>query len=346
MRRTLIPALLVAGACAGTALCQDRLAVLEFLARQSTYCIAGAPAVITLQEEMAGRAVLLEYDFDAPLATGRFQCYRAADPYGGYLPLVMVGSGFRTSSGPVDYEPVYRGMIEQELARAPDAAVTAYSRRQGNALRLYVEAENRTGAALGPANESAIWVIVWENGRIRLTNTLVRSVVKSPLAASVPPGGRVTAIVDTPTIAGVNWQHVESLALLERRTAVGARFDMLQATVAQAASLSVSPAQVALSRTAAAADVALAGPHALAWTAQPESAWLEVVPAGGSLPATATVRTVAGAMPPPGSVGTVRFDAAGDGMAFSAAVTVTVEHPRGTLRRRLHSVSCAPAPGR
>jgi hypothetical protein len=328
----------------GPLLAEERLAVFEYLARQSTYCIAGAPAVIALQGEMNGRAVLLEYDFDAPLATGRFQCYRAADPYGGYLPLVMVGSGLRTSSGPVNYEAVYRGMIEEELARAPEAAVAAYSRRQGNALRLYVEAENRSGAALGPATEAAIWVLVWENARLRLTDTLVRSAVKSPLAAAVPPGGRVTAIVDTPSLGGVSWERVESLALLERRTAAGTRFDMLQAAIAQPAALSASPVQVALSRTATAAGVALAGPHALAWTAHADRAWLEVVPASGAVPATATVRAVAGAMPPAGSVGVVRFDAAGDGMAFSATVTVTVENPRGTLRRRLRAVSCAPAP--
>ena len=330
--------------CGSAAEAQERLAVFEFLARQSTYCIAGAPAVITLQGEMQGRAVLLEYDFDAGSTAGRYQCYRAADPYGGYLPLVMTGSGFRTSSGPVNYEPIYRGMIEQELARAPEAAVAAYSRRQGDALRVYVEAENRSGAALTPESRAAIWVIAWENARIRLTDTWVRAAVRSPIGVSVAAGERITAVVETPALTGVSWERIESLAMVERRTAAGGRYDMLQAAVSRPAALLVSPGQVTMPRSAASAEIELAGPHALAWTAEPDSPWLEVVPASGTVPTTATVRAVVAALPAGTVTGHVRIDAIGDGMVFTASVTVTVEGRQGTIRRRLRQAGCAPAP--
>ena len=39
----------------------------------------------------------------------------------------MVGSGYRTSSGSVDYDAVYRSMINAELERPPRASVSGAS---------------------------------------------------------------------------------------------------------------------------------------------------------------------------------------------------------------------------
>jgi hypothetical protein len=335
MRHAIARALVTAMLCCTAALAQERLAVFEFLARQSTYCMAAAPAVIELQDEMAGRAVLLEYDFDAALARGRADRYFAADPNAWYLPFTMVGSGYRTAGGPVDYEPVYRGMLEQELARAPEAAVTAQWRRQGSALRVYVQAENLSEDTLTPDSQASIWVIVWENARIRLTDTWVRAAVESPLTASVGPGARVVAVVDTPALSGVNWDHVETLAMLERRTASGGRYDMMQAAIARAAGLFVSPEALTLSRATPSASVALVGPHTLTWTAEPDQPWLAVVPDSGGIPTTATVGVVADMLPRGTATGSVRFEAVGEGMTFSTSVTVTLEAETRLVRRRL-----------
>jgi len=344
MRRALRCLVLTAALLGGDALADDRLAVFEFIARQSTYCIAGAPTVIQLQEELAGRAVLLEYDFDAGSTLGRYQCYRAADPYGAYLPLTMVGSGLRTASGPVSYATVYRGMIDEELDRAPEAAVTAYWQRRGDALRVYVRAENRSNATLTSASGAAIWLIVWENARIRLTDTYVRSVVKTPITVALPPGGTVTATMDTPTLTGVSWDKLESLAMLERRTSSTGRYDMLQAAIAAPAGLGVSPPQLALGPSVPSAEVGLAGPHAMSWTADTDGPWLAVVPPSGTLPATVQVNLIGASLPPGTTTGEVRFTATGDGMTFAATVEVTVEGRRGTIRRRLHRVEQAAAP--
>ena len=344
MRRPL-SCLLAAAALCGTALAEERLAVFEFLARKSTYCIAGAPAVITLQQEMSTRAVLLEYDFDAAMTAGRYQCYRAANPTAAYLPLVMVGSGYRTETGPVDYLPAYRSMIEQELARPPEAAVTAYWRRRDSTLRVYVGAENRGAVTLTPEGGAALWVIVWENGRIRLTDTMVRAVVKQPLVAALAPGAAVAFTVDTPVLTGVDWGQLAALAMVERRTAGGGRFDMLQAAVASPAAVSVLPAEVRLSTAAPAATVALSGPAPLTWTAHPDAPWIAVEPAAGTLPATVTVQAVAGLAPPGTATGTVRFAAAGDGLEVEAVLGVTCEGRHGTIRRRLQrAAGCGLAP--
>jgi hypothetical protein len=129
--------------------------------------------------------------------------------------------------------------------------------------------------------------------------------------------------------------------MVERRVSSAGRYDALQAAVALPAALAVLPAEVALGGGAAAAAVTLAGPHPLLWTASPDVPWLAVEPASGALPATVEVRLVPAALPPGTSVGSVRFDAAGDGMQLAAAVSVraTAEGPRGTVRRRLRGVT-------
>jgi len=104
-------------AAAGVA--EERLAVLEFFGRTTgQYCRDAGPAMIALQQSMAGRAVLLEYHFDY-FPTGRVDRFWAAKSSAMYLPLVMVGSGYRTSDGPADYQSDYQAMLDAELARAP-----------------------------------------------------------------------------------------------------------------------------------------------------------------------------------------------------------------------------------
>jgi hypothetical protein len=128
---------LLLGATFGAA--DDRFAVFEFFGRPAgAFCSAAGPAMITLQSEFRGRAVLLEYDYDAFLH-GRQDRFWASGASARYLPLVMVGSGYRTSSGAENYEPVYRSMINDELARPARATVSAYWRRAANAVRAYVE---------------------------------------------------------------------------------------------------------------------------------------------------------------------------------------------------------------
>ena len=112
--RWILVALLL-GATFGAA--EDRFAVLEFFGRPNgAFCSAAGPAMKALQRQMEGRAVLLEYDYDA-FRYGRQERFWATGVSATYLPLVMVGSGYRTSSGSVNYESVYRSMINQELDR-------------------------------------------------------------------------------------------------------------------------------------------------------------------------------------------------------------------------------------
>lgn len=332
--RALALALLVAAPTAA----QQRLAVYEFFGRPAgQYCRDAAPAVIALQEELDGRAVLLEYDYDR-FPSGRVDRWWAAHSGGGtvYLPLVMVGSGFRTSYGPVDYLTAYRTMLNAELARPPDASMSAWSRRQGSSLRVYVRAQNLSGAPLTTANSAALWLLAWEDLRKGLTDTWVRATVPKMLTATLQPGAVVTATLDTPALSDVNWSALRSLVLLEHRPGGTGRHDMLQAAIASPAALEVSPPQLELTPIVSCGTVALQGPHVLEWSATSDAPWLSVEPTTGTLPGAFTV-SLAADHPGPGATATVQVTAAGDGMSFSASVTVDAATESPRIRRRAQS---------
>lgn len=322
---------------AGGARAEDRLGVFEFFVRGAgEYCQAAAPAVRNLQAEMRGRALLLEYPYDV-FRDSRAEVWWAAYSGSGavYLPLVMVGSGFETSTGPVDYEARYRAMLEDELARPPGAALKAFFHRAPDGTRIHVRATNLGTSSIGPAQAATLWAIAWEDAPIGLTSTWVHQAASLPLGASLPAGGTATATLALPPSAGAG--RFRYLALLDHRPAGGTRFDMLQAVVAEEAGLSAEPASLTLSPSRPEADVLLDGPHVLAWSATADQPWLSVTPPAGSLPATARVRLTGS--PPEGSRGTVRLDASGSGMAFSATVDVRVE--AGEPPRRVAIVPAA-----
>lgn len=316
--------LLVAAAAAA----EDRLAVLEFFGRPAgQYCQNAAPAMIALQGEMEGRAVLLEYDYDV-FRSGRVDRWWDAYPGGGtvYLPLVMVGSGDRWSMGPVDYYSVYRSMVEAELMRPPAAEVEAYSRRMGQVMRVYVRVENTGGEAIRPEDDAAVWVVLWEDARRGLTDTWVQGTAVHSLTSPLEPGSEVTMTVDVTPVSAVDWGLVRSLALVEHRP-VGGTYDMLQAAVTVPAAFGVTPDELTLTASNPTAEVRLEGPHVLTWSTSVTVPWLEVRPSAGRLPASVTVNLLADAVPPGPQEGLLTFDASGDGMSWAASVTVNAEGP-------------------
>jgi hypothetical protein len=320
------------GAVFGAA--EDRFAVLEFFGRpDGAYCSAAGPAMNALQEEMQGRAVLLEYDYDAFLY-GRQDRFWATGASAMYLPLVMVGSGYRTSSGSVNYEPVYRSMINDELARPARADVSAFWRRSGNTMRAYVEVLNLGATDLEIDPEASIWLIAYENASIGVRATWVRSTVQQYLPYDLAPGESATAVIDSWPMTGVNWSRMAGLVVIEDRPGGYGSYDMLQATEALPAGLTAAPDHLVLSSTGSGAEVVLTGPHVLSWTASSDVSWIEVTPSSGNLPATPILTVRPEQRPRVENEGVVTFSATGDGMEFSATVSVTVgaRHRRGARR--------------
>ncbi|MCU0290489.1 MAG: hypothetical protein MUF10_00650 [Thermoanaerobaculaceae bacterium] len=339
MRRALILLLLASGAGA-----EDRLGVFELFVRGGgTYCRLAAPSVSTLQAEMAGRAVLLEYAYDS-FSSGRVDRWWAAyhGPSSVYLPLVMVGSGLDVSQGPVDYYNRYKAMLNAELARPPAASVRVWSRRVGDGLQVYVRATNLSDAPLTPDQAAAFWVIVWEDNPIGLTQTWVRATATRPLAGPLQPGDTTSATIDVASLSNVDWQHLRALALIEHRPTGGGAYDMLQAAIASPAVLDVTPSGIVLGPSTPSAEISIDGPDVLSWTATPEVTWLQIVPASGAMPATCVVSLVG--TPAAGQHGTVRIDATGSGMSCSTTVTVTTQGQVMRARRHLQRAPASPAP--
>lgn len=301
---------------------QDRVAVLEFFGRPSgTFCSAAGPAMTTLQSEMQGRAVLLEYDYDAFL-NGRQERFWATGVSAMYLPLVMVGSGYQTSSGSVDYEEAYRRMINRELVRPARADVSAFWRRSGNTLRAYVEVLNLDDTVLEIDQDASIWLVAFENASVGVSTTWVRSTVQQYLPFDLAPGESATAVIDTPPMSGVDWSMMDGLVMIEDRTGAGESYDMLQAIVASPAGMTAAPDNLVLSSTGNGAEVVLTGPHVLSWMASSDVSWIEVTPVSGSLPATPTLTVRPELAPRSEAEGVVNFSATGDGMDFSTSVSV------------------------
>jgi len=295
--------LLLLGAAFGAA--EDRFAVLEFFGRpDGAYCSAAGPAMITLQSEMQGRAVLLEYDYDAFLY-GRQDRFWATGASAMYLPLVMVGSGYHTSSGSVSYESAYSWMINHELARPARADVTAFWWRNGNTMRAYVEVLNLGATDLEIDKEASIWLIAYENASIGVSTTWVRSTAQQHLPYDLAPGESATAVIDSWPMTGVDWSR-----------------------------MTAAPDHLVLSSTGSGAEVVLTGPHVLSWTASSDVSWIEVTPSSGNLPAAPTLTVRRELRPRLETGGVVTFSATGDGMDFSATVNVRVgaRHRRGARR--------------
>ncbi len=318
---------------------QARLAVLEFFGRPTgAYCQAAGPAMITLQDELQGRAILLEYHFDE-YRRGRVERFSRAAPNAPYLPLVMVGSGAGTSHGPVEYESEYRALLGNELARPPQAAITAYQRRLGDSIRIYVTAQLLGDDPL--ADDPSIWAILWEDAGIGVSNTWVRSTVRAPVETPLAHGERILAVLDSPQLSQIDWGRLRALVLLEHINDSSDCYDMLQAAVAEPADLQLSTGRLQLTPERPTVEISLSGPHVLGWTATPNVPWLEVVPDNGLLPAEVTVRLHGKSQPRSAATASIRFDASGDGMSFTKVVAGTFAGSTRRVGRRV-----APATGR
>lgn len=300
-----------------------------------------------LASEYADRPVVfVEDDVDRSKGHRRDRWWAG---YGGggsvYLPLVMVASGHRVSTGPVSYRAVYSGLVDDELDRPAAAEVAAYSRQIGNTLRIYVRAVNRSAASLSAAaNGAAVEAIVWEDKRVHTTARTVRCAPWASLEDPVAPGEAVGVVLDTIELPAVDWARLRAVAFVDYRPAgaTGA-YDMLQAALAVPADLLVTPADIAVDLATLgpggdAGTLELRGPHVLEWTAASDALWLKVSPGEGVVPGTVTVVIDRGALPAGVSQGHLTFVAASeDGLSFTREVTVRVDAagPAARLRRRL-----------
>jgi len=333
MKRTLIHIVIVLSIGLGTGWAGERLPVLEFFGRPAgTFCRQAGPAMIQLQDELEGRAVLLEYDFDIFGGNDIVNRFWAADPNASYLPLVMVGSGYRTHSGyHADHYDVYSGLIADESARAPRADVTAWWWRSGDLVRCYTSVRNTSDEPLRVNQSAEAWFITYEKARIGVSDTWVRSATRKRFTADLEPGETAHLEVEAVVSTMDDWQRAGFLLLVDDRPFGGNdRFDMIQAAEARPATLEATPESLVVSPGAPTAELALRGPHVLEWTAETDAAWLEIEPASGRVPDTFVITYLPELQPPGEATASLVIHAVGDAMVFDTSVEVAVG---GRVRR-------------
>jgi hypothetical protein len=340
MARKLTSVITVLVMAAGMAESADRFAVLEFFGRPAgTFCSAAGPAMLALQDEFEDTAVLLEYDYDR-FPSGRLDRFWATGVSAPYLPLVMVGSGYETSSGSVVYEPVYRSMLEADLERDVSAEVAAQWRRRGDRVRAYIRLTNTSDTTLAVDDDASLWLVTYEESPIGVSSTWVRSTTEWFLPFDLGPGESTTTTIDSPPLSGVAWNRMAAVVLLEHRPGGVGMWDMIQGAPVEPAAISADRDNLRLGAGGGSADVTVDGPHILAWTADSATDWLSIVPASGdSLPATIRITLNPGLRPPTETRGTVTVTASGEGMNLEVEIAVEVGAEVRRPSRRIRPVS-------
>lgn len=126
--------------------------------------------------------LFIEQDVDAPLA-GRVD--RWFDGYGlpgtVYLPLVMVDSGDRVSSGSENFIHVYSRMVDDSLRRPALAQMSVVGNRVGNLLEFSVRLTNTSGVTLSAANNATLTALIYEEPVNQSSVPLVTKADTSPI---------------------------------------------------------------------------------------------------------------------------------------------------------------------
>lgn len=340
--------LLLAPVLAAAETPQPRLAVFEYFSNFfGPNCIAAGPVIDRLAEEMADRPVVfLEMNYHAQVGN-RVSRWWFAYPGGTpFLPLVMVGSGREIDDGLFDFERVFRGMVEREMALPPQASLRAWWVRQGNRMRVYTRLTNRLTVPLSSTQQASVHALVWEDKHVGTTDRIIRDAPYADITPALAAGAtRDLPSLVTRELSGVNWSTMHAAVLVEWRPPGEEAFDQLQAAIAAPAGVEPVPAELEfqvnpLNPPTTRASLTLDGPAGTSWTASANALWVRVVPGSGTLPATVQVEVIPELLPSGPQQGVVTFNAVStDGwnavttVAVDAALTTPFRPARRVVRR-------------
>ncbi|NWG20513.1 MAG: hypothetical protein HXY39_09305 [Chloroflexi bacterium] len=249
------------------------------------------PVLDQLATEYAAQpVVILEYDVDnAP--SDRYNRWWIAHGYSGVvsLPMAMVGSGRLFADGAVwrDFAGAYRQMINDELSRPPQAALSGAAERIGDQLRFTVSVTNLSNVTLSWDNAATVHVLVYEERQIALTGRYVRAAPVRTLQQPLAPGASTTVVLETEPLTGVQWDALRFVALIDYRPGgTSGAYEQLQAATLPLARLASEPTEVtAFVDTSATGDppvqLKIFAPPGETWAADEQSGWLAVSPSSG-----------------------------------------------------------------
>lgn len=167
--------------------------------------------------------------------SSRFSRFWAAyDGTSVYLPAVMVDSGHQFSSGHLDFYDVYKAMVDTELVRLPEAVIEALWWRDGDKVKFYARVTNQSSTGLSTAaNGATVHAIVYEDAQVGVTGRYARATASTGIASDLVPGASADFSLVTADLAGVNWDALHFLVLVDYRPAgTSGAYDVLQAAAA------------------------------------------------------------------------------------------------------------------
>lgn len=183
------------------------------------------------QDYASKPVVFLEYDVDHP-PDSRYDKFWAAFQGSAGLPLIIVDSGHQVLESVVDYG-TFKARVDQELSRAPQARIQATWKRTGNNVKFLVQVTNQSGVTLSYAqNKAKVFALVYEDVKVGVTSRYFRAVIDQEISTGLTPGSSATFTLNTPDLAGVDWNKLHYVALVDYRPGSSGAYDMLQAAVA------------------------------------------------------------------------------------------------------------------
>jgi hypothetical protein len=201
----------------------------------------------------------------------------------------MVDSGHQISSGYLDFHTVYKGMIDAELSRPPQAEVTGSARRQGNTYQFSVQVKNLTSTLLSPANDARVYAIVYEDAHVGVTNRIVRASVSASISSLAPQETGTFSLNTGDLSSEVNWDHLHLVVLADYRANPNpVAYDMLQAAVLEDTTVTLLPNPISFLVDPAdsqgrSVQIEMDGPSTLSWTGSVTASWLQLSASTGSI---------------------------------------------------------------
>ncbi len=199
-----------------------------------------------LTADYAGKpVVIVGYDNPSNIAAYRKTRYYAADPNSPVtLPHLMVDSGRKTLRGGTSDQNYYytksKTMIDSELGRAPQAALSATYKRVGNHVEFSVKVTNQSGVTLySSTNKAAVHAVVYETftnttrPSYALVNTFGRVTAYKSISTALANGKTGTYALVTPDLPSTTkWANLRYLVMVDYRPGSTGAYDMLQAAFA------------------------------------------------------------------------------------------------------------------
>jgi hypothetical protein len=192
---------------------------------------AASPHIERLMTEYAGRALFLEQRPGQGLGDRATRFWAATSSAAPKPPYICVDSGYRSTQGAqTNYYQAYKTLIDQALARPPQAVVTGTALWLGNAISATVVVSNTSQVDLSYAlNRARVHLLVYEQDT-GLTGALVQGARSQPITQPLLAGTSASYGLTVTGLTYADRTKLRCVALVDYRPGVATGpFDLLQA---------------------------------------------------------------------------------------------------------------------